>query len=87
MVMGECRLWDVIRVTVDGESKVLIDSVAQCHFFYHRLYIDCPDLIFLLHKFVFYIKAVHVGFVVDEVVLGQFYLGINIFPCKLLSHQ
>jgi len=58
-------------MTIDGESKVLTYSVSQCHFFYHRSRIDCPGLKPLLQKSMFYIKAVHVGFVVDEVVLGQ----------------
>jgi hypothetical protein len=73
-------------MTIDGESKVLIDSVAHCCFVYHRLYIDCPGLKSLLQKsvfsitlyFVFSIKAVYVGFVVDEI-LGQVYWLVLIF--------
>jgi len=80
LIVGEWKwLWNVSGMTIDGESKVLTYSVSQCHFFYHRSHIDCPGLKPLLQKSMFYIKAVHVGFVVDKVVLGQVFWRLFMF--------
>lgn len=61
-------------MTVNGETKVPSENVSWCQFGYHKCHINCPGFKPLLHKPMFCLKAVSVGFVLDKVVLGEVFV-------------